>query len=308
MTLAIRRPVVLFVACASVGAVLAGCGSGPSKVGAAAIVGDHVVPLDLVQQQMNDVLATQDQSKQIKQSGKFDTVARAVVSLAVSHELISQVAAKEGISPDGQLVSQQFNQTKGTGKAQNGLQISGDMYRDNLRDQSVLAALGKKYANKLSVTFDFAQVADRATAKTLATQIVANPGKAKELLAAASASGSQPGVDQTATVAQSPQLAATPLFAVKPGSAVAFQPQGDGSGWVVAYITKRETNATSAEAVDPQAYPALGGSLLSLYSDDFKVTLNPRYGFWDQVNLGAVPSADEAFAFEVSPSDQNKKQ
>ncbi|MBV8932586.1 MAG: hypothetical protein JO285_08580, partial [Kutzneria sp.] len=94
MRLAIRRPVILLAACAATGALLAGCDTSQGQVGAAAIVGDHIVTLDDVQQQITQELVAEPEARELQKAGKFDQVARLIVQLSVWHELTTQLAAR----------------------------------------------------------------------------------------------------------------------------------------------------------------------------------------------------------------------
>ncbi|HEY3482715.1 MAG TPA: hypothetical protein VGL02_27845, partial [Streptomyces sp.] len=77
--------------------LLAGCGSGPSQAGAAAIVGDRAVPLDQVQNLIEKAVREQPYAQKLAAEHKLDLLGRAIVGQLVVHELLTQVSGKEGI-------------------------------------------------------------------------------------------------------------------------------------------------------------------------------------------------------------------
>ena len=310
MTLTIRRPIAVLAACAAVGAMVTGCDSGPSRVGAAAIVGDQVISLDTVQQQIADELRTQANARQLQQQGKFDLVARNIVMLSLWSELTDQMAAKDGIKVGEQQVdqaySQELAQEKASGQQQSlssdvSVPLQGDMLRNFVRDNLVWTQLGAKHAATVSITFDAALVPDRATAQAKANQIAADPANADTIIKSA-ANSQNTIVDQTGSPLNSdPTLA--PLFRVPAGTVVGFQAQSSGSGWLVAYVKHRNENGTPVSGVDPQsaqsAATGYGQDMMSLYAAQVGVTINPRYGVWDPLTTGLAAADDQTSGIVV---------
>ena len=103
------RRVAAVVAAVLSAALLAGCGSGPSQVGAAAIVGDTVIPIQYVQSWWERYVADAQVKEQIRANGQFDDLGRAIVREAVRHELLKQTAAREGLRYDEAQVTELIN-------------------------------------------------------------------------------------------------------------------------------------------------------------------------------------------------------
>ena len=84
---------------ATVGAVVSGCGTGPSQVGSAVIVGTTSVPLEQVQSRLDVALGKTDALAQLASSGVGPPeIARDVVSGAVTHDLLARTAVTDGIA------------------------------------------------------------------------------------------------------------------------------------------------------------------------------------------------------------------
>jgi TolA-binding protein len=295
---------------ATVGALLAGCGSGPAQAPSAVIVGNTSVSLNTVQQRVDQVLAKEPAAQQLQQQHKLDQVSRQVVQMAVWHELARQGAAREGIAVDEQQVSQLVDQAGGAEQASKGTIYDATTFRDRARDQLIMMDVGRKYVNRLSVTFDITQVGSRQAALDKARQLAAHPDDTGELLRADQAAGVPAATNQKLTAASAPPYA-LPLFGVRPGTVVAFSPQGDNSQWIVALVRDRHidpaTPANDGSATpqdqqqDPQQLAQVGLRVLAPLADQLGVKVNPRYGVWDPVGMEVAPSAEEATGFEVGP-------
>jgi hypothetical protein len=101
----IGRPRVLFAVLASC-LVLAGCGSGPSQVGAAVIVGDHAVSVDDVQGKLDKLLQDNALAKTLAQQHKLDLLSRSIVSREVLNRATDEAAKADGLVVDEKLVAQ----------------------------------------------------------------------------------------------------------------------------------------------------------------------------------------------------------
>lgn len=308
MTIAIRRPIAVLAACAAVGALVTGCGSGPTQIGTAAVVGGHPISLDVVQQNITNVLADSADARSLQQQkpSTFAPVARTIVKYSVWDELSNQLAAKNGVRVDQAQVDQLYNQVSSSGQYPTlsqlkNIPVKGEMLRDYVRDVLIWQAVGAK-SRDLSVTLDAAIVQDRASAQALVDQVTAHPDQDKQLFQRAGAASQQVVVDQTFTPGQTAQLL-FPAFGVKPGSVIAYVQSGEsGDTWVVVYLKKRGTTVgQSADAqADPQVDGLLGQEQMFQYSADAGVQLNPRFGVWEPVIGEVSPSEGESSTIDAT--------
>ncbi|HEX4725736.1 MAG TPA: hypothetical protein VH333_24705, partial [Pseudonocardiaceae bacterium] len=163
MTTVIRRPLAAVVTTVAAGALLAACGSGPSQVNAALIVGSTTVSVDQIQHELSDVLASQPAAQQAQQQGKLDEASRTLVTGHVLHVLVGRAASQYGLSVSDQQVDQLITQAGGQDKAAAALFTDSTNVRDQVRDVLLEVALARKYADTLNVTFGYVVVKDRPT-------------------------------------------------------------------------------------------------------------------------------------------------
>jgi SurA N-terminal domain len=290
------------VALAASGLVLAGCAAGPSQVDSAAIVGDTSVSVDQVQQELNTVLNTQPKAQQAQQQGKLDTVSRGIVSAQVVHTLVAQAQQREHIVVTDAQVDQLVDSSGGADAVASQLLYDADGVRDLAKDQLVEEALGRKYADRLSLTFSYFSTASRQEAVSKAQQIAEDPGSIKGMIAQAGSNGGQAGAQlDLAQYLQQPTGDLAPLFGAQPGTVVAFQPSAQQSpGWLVALVTNRSVapptagQGSTADSADPQALVAIGAGLLQPYAQAANIRISPRYGVWDYAGMQVVASQDQA--------------
>jgi hypothetical protein len=326
VTTVIRRPAAAVVVLAIAALLLAACGSGPSQVNAALIVGNTTVSVDQVQHELNGLLASQAVAQQAQQSGKLDEVSRAVVTSHVLHVLAGQAATRYGLVVTDQQVDQLISQSGGAAKVAAGLLVDPANVRDGVRDFLVEIDLARKYADTLKVTLGFVAASDRPTAVRDAQRLAADPGALKAMVsAAAAASGGQGGgqtstqlsassylqtiAQQQAQQAQQQQGAPTstendgPVFGAPANSVIAFQPNAAaGGGWIVAIILSRDLGAggsQSAAASDPTTLHSLGVSLLEQEATDVGVRISPRYGVWNLADMSVAASDDQTASVEI---------
>ena len=305
----ISRPVRSLVVLAAAGLLLAGCGSGPSQVGAAAIVDNTRIPVTDVQSWFNDVMRKEPGLKpQLQKQGQMDELGRQLATFTVQQELIKQMARDEHLSVDEQKVSDLINRLGGPQAATAGKVYTPENFRDGVRSQLLTAELGRKYVDQLSVTFDFTQATTRREAEVKARQMAEGPRQAAALLDADRAAGLRVGAGERLRPADSVELATkTPLFAADPGTVLAFKPDAQGGQWLVVLIKQRDTNSPSPTPVAPQTDQKtlhdVGMQLLGLTADHAGVRLSPRYGVWDPIGLTAVPTEGETLGLRLkSPS------
>jgi hypothetical protein len=311
MVIRFRNVSAGLAALTAAGLALAGCAAGPSQVDSAAIVGDTSVSVDQVQQETNTVLNTQPKAQQAQQQGKLDTVTSGILSAQVVRQLVGQAQQHEHIVVTDAQIDQLVDSSGGADAIASQLLYDPAGVRDLARDQLVEVALGRKYADRLSLTFDYFSVSSRQEALSKAQQIAADPDSIKGMIAQAGSNGGQAGAklslqqylaeaEQQAEQQQSTDNL-TPLFGAPQGSVVAFQPQPQQSpGWLVAYVTERTVapappagQPSIADQTNEGLLDAIGSELLLPYAQAANIRISPRYGVWDYAAMKVVPSADQ---------------
>jgi hypothetical protein len=332
VTTVIRRPAAAVVLLAAAALLLSACGSGPSQVNAALIVGNTSVSVTQIQRELTDVLATQQAAQQAQQQNKLDEASRSLVTGHVLHLLTGLAATQYGLTVTDQQVDQLITQAGGPDKAASALFTDKTNVRDAVRDVLVEVALARKYADNLNVTFGFVVVRDRATAVADARKLAADPNTLNGLVsaanAAAAASGGQGGAGQVTTqfsiatylqsIAQAQQQAQSqgsaapttnlaPVFGAPAGSVVAFQPdaQNDPS-WIVALIRTRDLGArapaggaSAASSSDLGTLETVGVNLLQPVATSLGVRISPRYGQWNLATMTVTPVNDQTAGVEL---------
>lgn len=306
------RRAVAAVAAVLSAALLAGCGSGPSQVGAAAIVGDTAITLEYVQSWWDRYLAEPALKEQVREADSFDDLGRLIVTQAVRHELLRKVAEREKLEFDEADVSQLIEDLGGEQAA---VEATNSIYdrntiRDRARDQLLAVALGRKYFEKTAVRYDFTLVGSREQAEAKAREFARDPDKARSTIEADARGGAQTGVDQEQNMADSVDYALnTPLFSVPAGSVVAYpDPDQSNQGqWIVAVVHERSTDndastapgATTVDRVDDSRLEGIGLQLLAPLAREIGVRVNPRYGVWSDVYVAAAQTEGEIPAIVV---------
>ena len=273
------------------GVLLAGCGSGPSQVGAAAIVGDTAIPIEYVQSWWDRVASDASLKEQLRANEQFDDLGRVIVREAVRHELLKQVARLEGLQFDEAQVSDLI---AALGGEQAAVEVTQSIYdrntiRDRARDQLLTVALGRKFFDT-SVRYDATVVASREQALAKAHELAADPDRARSIIQADVNRGGPAGVDQVQSIADNVDaVLKTPLFTVPAGTVLAYpNPDEAGQGqWIVVVVRERTTGTPSAlpgaatvDEVDESRLEGIGLRLLGTYSREIGVRVNPRYGVW----------------------------
>jgi hypothetical protein len=293
---------------ATMAALLAGCGSGPSQVNSAVIVGDTAVPVGEVQQRVDAVLRKEPAAQQLQQQHKLDQVSRSVVRMEVWHQLVLRAEQREGVTVNEQQVSQLVDQAGGAEQASKGTIYDASTFRDRARDQLVMMELGKRYLNRVSVTFDITQVPSRQAAQDKARQLAAHPDQTRQLLQADRDAGVPAAAGQRLTLAGAPPYA-LPLFGVRSGTVLAFAPeQSDQTQWIVAVVHDRHVDpatpandgSANTQQQDPQLLAQVGLRVLAPLADELGVRVSPRYGVWDPVGMEVAPSEGETQGIQLS--------
>jgi hypothetical protein len=316
VTTVIRRPVVLTAALAVLGTVLAGCGSGPSQVNAAVIIGDRVISVDEVQRRLDMALKAEPAARELAKNHRLDLVSRGIVSELIRHELLAEAARREGLTVSEQDVTELV--TRGSLPEDPVLRsVQAGFDRGQLvRDQLLSVSLGQKYRDRLHVTVDGAVLASsdaREKADELARKLAAQPDRAVQLLESAATEEIQPVPDQTfgpiSTFAiygesQQQQVSLIPVLGVPENTVIAFPfgsgDQGAGARWLVALVRQRDVNGTPSEQevpfasqVTPQWLHSVGQQLVSPLAAELGVRISPRYGVWDELAVGVAPNEAE---------------
>lgn len=328
MTIVIRRPVGVFVGLLATAALVTACGSGPSQVGTALIVGNTSVSVNQVQQELNDILSTQSAAQQAQAQGQLAQTSRSIVTTHVLHALVAHAAAREGITVSDPQIDQLITQSGGIGKVAQTLGVAQANARDVVRDVLLEASLARKYADKLTVKFGYVVAMSRADAVAKAQQLAANPNALPDMISAANAAaassgqqGSAGGTDTTFSIStylqsvaqaeqqsgQAPTENDGPIFGTPANTVVAFQPDpSQGSAWIVALIKSRDTSGTAAASgsaasgADLSTLEQIGVNLLQPDATQLGVRISPRYGDWNQPSMQVVASGDSNAGVEYA--------
>jgi hypothetical protein len=282
-------------AVAAVGVVVSGCGSGPSQVGSAVIVGSTAVPLERVQQRLDVALGKSDTLAQLEASGVGPPeIARDVVTRTVLHHLLARTAAAEGIVVSEADVDAVLEDSGGVAAALEQSLYDLTALRERVRDRIIAIRYAERLVPGLTVTADLiaATSQDDAAAKA---RVLAAGGPEAGALFEQNPETSRRGLSYQA--ATSPEAAATVLFGLPVGRTAYFQPNPQQSSWIVLRVTDRRDDPNA----DPAAVAALGESDLAAIgerltqplAEEVGVRVNPRYGVWDLVSMRVV-AADEA--------------
>ncbi|MEQ0560434.1 hypothetical protein ABJI51_15200 [Amycolatopsis sp. NEAU-NG30] len=268
--------------------LLAGCGSGPSQVGSAVIVGDHSVGLDQVQSMIDQAVRQDPYAQKLAREHKLDLLGREIVRQTVLHELTARAAEKEGLVADpakvaGFVAQESSAPVTDTGQ---GDQVAVTQIVAKLRDRTEVASdvaleqqLAQKYLPKLTVGADYVGIsaasdtdADaRARAFDLAKQFAADPGKIPATIQQANQEAQQaqqaqqmgmPAAPGSFTAGQASELfgasqylglAQTPLFGTEKNSILVFQAQQpQRPDWFVFVIRARGTDQAVPSDDKPQ--------------------------------------------------------
>ncbi|RZS40782.1 hypothetical protein EV193_10395 [Herbihabitans rhizosphaerae] len=305
---------LLLITAAALTVGLTACGSGPSQVGSAAIIGDKVIALDDVQSDLKWVLDNVPQVQQQQKQHKLDLVSRELVSRRIQHELIAIATRRESLQIDEREVTEMIN---GSGGEVEAAKQNGDTpakIREVARDILLTQALGSHYFNKLSVTFDGVVIPVRAEsgssakdrAQALARQIADNPARARDLMRTGAGPNAQVVVDQQVTPALTERTggaawAGGPLFGAKAGTVIAFTPEDDNGSWLVVQVHDRKVldPAPTNTQGKPQTLYKLGQRVLSQLADEVGLKVNPRYGVWDPLAVNVAPRVEEATGVQI---------
>ncbi|WP_026448788.1 SurA N-terminal domain-containing protein [Actinopolyspora mortivallis] len=288
-------------------ALLAGCGSQPARMGSAAIVGDHAIPLDTVEERFDTVLRSRPQMRQqLENEKRTDELASRIAGFTVRQELAERAARRRNLRVTDEEVTEWINEQGGPKEAMRGTIFAADQARSVGRSLLLMRELGSSTLPGASVRFDYTSATTRADAQRKAELMARGPERAKELVEQDSSSGVSAATGRTLRAARNPRLAVgTPLFAAEPGTTLAFRlPGRDATRWMVARVTERDVRSEDTDSdrrVRQQLARGFGVQLLGLTAQREGVEISPRYGVWDPVGVNTAPAEDQTRGFRIPP-------
>jgi hypothetical protein len=287
----------------SVALLLTGCGSVTGKIGTAAIVGNIRIPDSSVKSWFDAVLRKDPVlADQLQGQGEMGALGRQIASLEVQQELLRQAALRYHLPVNAQSVDDVVARMGGPRAASEGQIYTPRNVADGVRAQLIVTELGRAYLNRLAITFDYTQAANRREARVKAERMAHDPQQAAALVAADSAEGVPAATNQPLRAADNPGIAAkTPIFGAPPGTVLAFRPNQSGRWLVVRILTRHAGPAGPASRVDLETVQEFGWQLLGMTENQVGVRLSPRYGVWDPIALAAVPNQEQTTGFRLFP-------
>lgn len=289
-------------------AALAGCRSAPDV---AAYVGDEQIAVEELQSAVDQRLA--DPELAVAVAGSEDALTRRVLGLLIEGEIHDAAAARYDVQVTDAEVTARIRELLGDDDpeavydrlAQQGvgpadvresvrqqlvrLELAAATGRDEAVEEAALRARYQEVRDQLAeVEFGYVTVPDQATADAVVQELAADPGSYPEVAARF------PGPYTLAElrrqpVEQLPQPLAEQLAPLEPGGAFSM-PVPEAGGVVVgfkagvAYPSFEELRprleAAAADEVEAAVQP-----LLEEVRTDLEITVNPRYGTFDEGRL-----------------------
>lgn len=279
---------------ATVGVVVSGCGTGPSQVRSAVIVGTTAVPLEQVQSRLDVALGKTDVVAQLASSGVgAPDIARDVVTGAVMHDLLARTAATEGITVSEADVDAALQESGGADAALSQSLYDLSAIRERVRDRLIAVKHAQRIVPGLTITADLVAANSRDDAAAKA-RVLAAGGPEADALFASNPETSRRNMSYQAV--RSPEAASTVLFGLPVGRTAYFQPSPQQGGWIVLRVTDRQEDAnadpSAAASLGDSDLAAIGDRLLQPLSEEVGVRVNPRFGVWDPVSMRVV-AADQ---------------
>jgi len=290
--------------------LLAGCGSGPSQVGSAVLVGDRAVSVSAVRDALQWQLDNVARVQQLRDADKLPLVSRRLVRRRVVHELVDVASDEVGVRADERDVAKLVDTAGGPSAVSEEAGVPPERVPRLAADQVLLRELGEYYLPRTSVSFvggvitsEDSSATAEDKARDMAERIAAHPDRAKRLTRNADEPLRKTDFALRTAIRQAPELATSALFGTEPGTAVAIQPSRGSNGWLVALVTDR-TVATSqasdsvSEVADEQLVMRLGLRMLQPVARDLDVRVNPRYGVWDPTEMDIAPNEQEVSGYQ----------
>lgn len=335
----LRRPASLVTVLA--GALLvSACGSGPSQIGSAVVIGDDVVPLDDVQEEIRWALDNVPQAEEAQEQHQLGDHASGVVGSRITHRLVTTAAERHGLDADQEEINTLIEGSGGAEGLAQGAGIHPDRIRDVVADEFLMQELGEYYADRLSVHLTGATVVEESAEETaeeqardLGEQIAANPDDVVNITRDAGYQLFDEQLDLDETLRQQPQLGISAVFGAREGSVVAIQPDPGQASWLVALVQERTVSSPNPDSdedaddeddgksededgagaefgqslddvpLDPQVLLEAGRRQLQPLADDLEIRVNPRYGEWDPIVMAPMPDSEENMGYQFQPGD-----
>lgn len=298
----IRRSWLALLAVTGVLALVA-CDTGPSRPGAAAVVGDTEISVDSLQREFRWLLDNVPDAEQLREQDALGRISVQSLTARVQHELIAATADRLDLRADPEEVQDLLDELGGETKAAIRVLTSPDRVRERIQDLLLLREIGRHYADKLSVRVSGALIANeepgataRQRAVDLGKEMAANPDRAAELAAQGDQELPKELVLSELIGSEQEVLMQTPLFAVEPGTVVVMQPNPqNGALWMVALVEERsESGASSGRNYPEGALSQIGLQMLRPAAEQLGVTINPRYGVWDEAGMAILENEEDA--------------
>jgi hypothetical protein len=321
VTSVLRRVVAPFAAVTALVATLSACGTGPSQVNAAVILGDHVISVDQVQSLLDKVVK-EPAARGLAQQHKLDLVAREAVGQLVVHQVIGDIARREGVTVDQDMLSDlraqnPFNQKLSADSGVPTEQLVPELvYRARgfeayANDQLLLDALARKHIGRDSASYNVALIPKADEARALAEEIAAKPEEGAALMRAAT---KKAGAEAQMVANQETGPTSNGVLLSSPDHSVFVIPAGQGEtgggGFQVVQVLSTETAATTSpdadlSQVDPSQLPELGKSVLRPYIMDTTIEISPRYGVWNNLTFAVTPKSEaDVSGYVLAPNSK----
>lgn len=277
------------------GVVVSGCAGGPNQAGAAAIVGSEVLPMEQVQRQVQVALSADKQLARQRLAGyggSADGLAvRQVVTSAVRGELLERAAAEQGIVVTDAQVDAAIAERGGPEAVERSSLGSLADARTEIRRELIAIELGRRWIDRLAVTFDVAYATSEEELQQKRQQVLAGGPAADAAFATGLAERGRVADGSSTTSAR----ILTVVGGIEPGNLLVLYPQRLGDPWTLVRITDRRTDLTvapggqsaAATAGDDLLY-AIGVQMLRPLAERLGVRTNPRYGVWDPLAMAVV--------------------
>jgi hypothetical protein len=310
----IRRAARSCAAVSLVAVALAGCRSAPDV---AAYVGEERIPVQELQTAVEERLDAPEVAAAA--DGQEDQYTRRVLELLVEGAVHDAAAERYGVQVTGAQVSRRIEQLLGgdldaayAQLAQRGvaradvresvrqqllrLEIAEAEGRADALDTAALRARYEEVREEVAlVEFGYVTVPDQAAADALVAALTADPGSYAEQAAGFPGQFTLPALERRAADELPPPLAEQ-LVAAEPGTAFAV-PVAEAGGIVVGF--RAGTVYPSFEELRPQLENEAAGAveaevqpLLADVRTDLGITVNPRYGVYDEDEGGLLPAGE----------------
>lgn len=287
-----------------IGAVVSGCGT--DRPGSAVVIGADAVPLEQVQAQLDTALSqTAKIASAASQGVTSADISRDIVTRLITHDIITRQAGAAGITVPDQAVDAAIASNGGVDAIVQKSFLDPTSIRQFFRDQLLATELGKRVAGTVA-TADIVGATSRSDAEKKAKVLAAGGAAADQLL---SGSAAQKGRSFSAAgIAAGLQSAGDPtdiVLGIPVGSVVYLQPDPSQANWSVLRLTDRHAgpapDAAALSQIEPGQLAEIGLRSTQPVLDQLGVTVNPRFGVWDPIQLRVI-AADNTSGAVLAPA------